>query len=111
IRNEFAGLSTCFVAGGGVTPAEDLDALMREAAATFDDAACDFGDVASLFFTSGTTGTPKGTAQTHFNVVSTLRDMMVSHRTRFAEEVYLCAVPLFTNFGLTVTLNLCLYTG
>lgn len=111
IRNEFAGLSACFVAGGGVTAAEDLDALMREAAGTFDDAACDFGDVASLFFTSGTTGTPKGTAQTHFNVVSTLRDMMVSHRTRFAEEVYLCAVPLFTNFGLTVTLNLCLFTG
>jgi long-chain acyl-CoA synthetase len=37
--------------------------------------------------------------------------MMVSHRTRYGDETYLCAVPLFTNFGLTVTLNLCLYTG
>ncbi|MBX3530216.1 MAG: AMP-binding protein [Rhizobiaceae bacterium] len=110
IRNEFAALETCLVAGGG-QGAEDLDAAMAKASPQFADVACDHRDVASLFFTSGTTGTPKGTAQTHFSLVSTLRDMMVSHRTKFGEEVYLCAVPLFTNFGLTVTLNLCLYTG
>jgi acyl-CoA synthetase (AMP-forming)/AMP-acid ligase II len=110
IRAEFTSLRACLVDGGG-DGADDLDALMAAAPAAFVDAACDFSDVASLFFTSGTTGTPKGTAQTHFNLTSTLRDMMTSHRTRFGEEVYLCAVPLFTNFGLTVTLNLCLYAG
>lgn len=111
IRGEFAGLAACLVAGGGVAAEDDLDAAMNAAPAVFADVACAFDDTASLFFTSGTTGTPKGTAQSHFNIASTLRDMMVSHRTRFGEEVYLCAVPLFTNFGLTVTLNLCLYTG
>ncbi len=110
IRSEFGSLATCLVAGGGAG-AEDVDALMAAAPETFDDVACDYQDVASLFFTSGTTGTPKGAAQTHFSVASTLRDMMASHRTRYGEEVYLCAVPLFTNFGLTVTLNLCVYTG
>ncbi|GIL01362.1 MAG: long-chain-fatty-acid--CoA ligase [Alphaproteobacteria bacterium] len=110
IRPEFPALAHCLVATpeGG---ADDLDALMAAAADTFDDALLDARDIACLFFTSGTTGAPKGTAQTHFAIVSTLRDMMVSHRTRFAGEVYLCAVPLFTNFGLNVTLNLCLYTG
>ncbi|MDF2812218.1 MAG: hypothetical protein K0S56_3249 [Microvirga sp.] len=110
IRDEFPELGACFVQGGG-QGAETLEVLMDAAEPSFADIACDHRDVACLFFTSGTTGTPKGIAQTHFSVLSTLRDMMVSHRTRFAEEVYLCAVPLFTNFGLTVTLNLCLYTG
>lgn len=110
IRGEFPDLRACFVQGGG-HGAESLQALMAAAEPSFADIVCDQSDVACLFFTSGTTGTPKGIAQTHFSVLSTLRDMMVSHRTRFGEEVYLCAVPLFTNFGLTVTLNLCLYTG
>ncbi|MDN2584346.1 AMP-binding protein [Aquibium sp. ELW1220] len=110
IRGEFPALETCLVAGG-TGSGGSLDDAMADASADFHDIACDFHDVASLFFTSGTTGTPKGTAQTHFSVTSTLRDMMVSHRARFGQEVYLCAVPLFTNFGLTVTLNLCLYIG
>jgi long-chain acyl-CoA synthetase len=113
IRAEFSTLETCLVADGRGPDGDggDLDALMASAPPDFADAACAFDDTASLFFTSGTTGTPKGTAQTHFNLLSTMRDMMVSHRTRYGQEVYLCAVPLFTNFGLTVTLNLCLYTG
>lgn len=110
IRTEFPALAEVLVAGGGVGT-EDLTTLMAKAPKTFEDVACNFSDVACLFFTSGTTGTPKGTAQTHFSLVSTYRDMMVSHRNRFGEEVYLCAVPLFTNFGLNVTLNLCCYGG
>lgn len=110
IRDEFSELRHCLVASGEAD-ADDLGTLMAEAPSTFDDAPCDINDICALFFTSGTTGAPKGAAQSQFNQSSTLRDMMVSHRTRFAEETYLCAVPLFTNFGLTVTLNLCLYTG
>ena len=109
IRDEFSRLEHCLVAGGNGD--DDLDRLMAEAEPQFDDVACAHSDIASLFFTSGTTGTPKGTAQSHFAILSTLRDMMVSHRSRYGREVYLCAVPLFTNFGLTVTLNLCLYAG
>lgn len=110
IRSEFPALEHCLVAGGQ-GESGDLAGAMAEAPDTFDDEICDVRDIACLFFTSGTTGTPKGTAQRHFNIVSTLRDMMVSHRNRFGTEVYVCAVPLFTNFGLNVTLNLCLYCG
>jgi acyl-CoA synthetase (AMP-forming)/AMP-acid ligase II len=111
IRSEFADLKAVLVSGGAADGDEDLDALMPAASSDFLDVACNFGDIASLFFTSGTTGAPKGIAQSHFSLVSSLRDMMVSHRTRYGREVFLCAVPLFTNFGLTVTLNLCLYMG
>ncbi|HWU64975.1 MAG TPA: AMP-binding protein [Ensifer sp.] len=109
IRSEFPGLAHCLVQGGG--GAEDLISLMHAQPGTFDDHVCDPRDIACLFFSSGTTGKSKGIAQTHFSIASTLRDMMVSHRNRFGREVYVCAVPLFTNFGLNVTLNLCLYGG
>jgi long-chain acyl-CoA synthetase len=111
IRDEFAGLRTCLVAGGPAQGAIDLDARCAAALDTFADADVDPSDVAAIFFTSGTTGTPKGTAQSHFNQCSSLRDMMVAHGTRYGTETYLCAVPLFTNYGLVVNLNLCMYTG
>ncbi len=101
IIGEFAGLKACLASGGPQEGALDLDALVKHASPEFEDAACSYGEIASLFFTSGTTGTPKGIAQTHFSTCSTLRDMMVSHRSRFGREIYLNAVPLFTNFGLT----------
>ena len=107
IRDEFLALTTWLVAG--TDDPDGLTALMSAAPEEFEDAVCNPDDVACLFFSSGTTGQPKGIAQTHFNILSSLRDMMVSHRNRFGEEIYLCAVPLFTNFGLNVTLNLCLY--
>ena len=107
IRDEFPMLEQCLVAGG----ADDLTALMDRAPATFENHVCDLSDVACLFFTSGTTGSPKGTAQSHFALASMLRDMFVAHRNRFGTEVYVCAVPLFVNFGMNVTLNLCLYGG
>ena len=107
IRSEFPELGSCLVAG----PGGDLDARMAKAPETFTDASPDPSDIACLFFSSGTTGMPKGIAQSHFAILSTLRDMFVSHRNQFGREVYLCAVPLFTNFGLNVTFNLCLFGG
>lgn len=111
IRAEFPALAHSLVAGGTADGALDLDTLMAAADDHFDDATNQMGDVAALFFSSGTTGAPKGILQSHFNHCSILRDMMVAHGSRYGQEVYLCAVPLFTNFGLTATLNLCMYTG
>jgi len=109
IAGEFAGLP--LLVAGAAAPGERLEARMAAAPESFENVPCRLQDTAALFFTSGTTGTPKGIAQSHFAHCSSLRDMMVSHRSRYGEEVYVCAVPLFTNFGLTVTLDLCLYLG
>jgi long-chain acyl-CoA synthetase len=42
---------------------------------------------------------------------STLRDMFVYNRFRWAQEVFLDALPLFNNFGATCKMNLCIYAG
>lgn len=110
LRPGFPGLAHAFVAGGG-EGAEDLETALAATPEGFDDPPHALSDPAALFFSSGTTGTPKGVLQSHFSQCSTLRDMMVAHGSRYGAEVYLCAVPLFTNFGLTATLNLCMYTG
>lgn len=99
------------VAGGAPPGALDLDAACAAAEPLLAPVPVRLADTAALFFSSGTTGTPKAIAQSHFALSSSWRDMMVAHAARHGEAVYLCAVPLFTNFGLNVHLNLCLYTG
>ncbi|MBI1773985.1 MAG: AMP-binding protein [Proteobacteria bacterium] len=99
------------VAGEARTGATRLDPLLAAAPEHFQSVDAGAEDIAALFFTSGTTGVPKGTMQTQFNQYSSLRDMMAFHQTQFGAEIYMCAVPLFTNYGMTVNLNLCMYAG
>ena len=68
-------------------------------------------DVANVFFTSGTTGTPKGAMQTHFAQYSALRDMMVFNRWRYGREVVYCALPLTNNMACTCMMNLAMFAG
>lgn len=90
--------------------AVDLDRLMARAPVTNPGRLLSFDDVATIFHTSGTTGVPKGAAQTHLNVVLGSRQMtsMVGYRT--ARERLFCALPLFNNFGSTAVMNLIVNT-
>ena len=110
-HNELETLRHILLAGASQPGAKTLEPLLEAASDQFETVDVAPEDAAALFFTSGTTGTPKGTIQTQFNQCASLRDMMAFHRTRFASEIYMCAVPLFTNYGMTVNLNLCMYTG
>ncbi len=93
IRDEFESLNACLIAG--TDDPDGLSALMTAAPNQFDDTVCNPDDVACLFFSSGTTGQPKGIAQTHFNILSSLRDMMVSHRNRFGGKKSISALYRF----------------
>lgn len=68
-------------------------------------------DVAAIFFTSGTTGLPKGAMQTHRSIYHAMRDTHAHHKMRWQQERFMCAVPLFNNFGATVILNGCIYAA
>lgn len=77
----------------------------------FEPVSVDPEDVAAIFFTSGTTGLPKGAMQTHRSIYHATRDTHSHQGLRWQQERFMCAVPLFNNFGATVMLNGCLYAA
>jgi long-chain acyl-CoA synthetase len=109
VQRELPYLKNILTFGG--EGAQSLEAAMAGYPATFDDTLCNLSDIASLFFTSGTTSAPKGTMQSHKALFTTLRDMSVYCSTPLAAEVYLCVLPLFNNFGTTCIMNAALFSG
>lgn len=97
--------------GGALEGGAALEPLLAAAPDQFADVQCEPGDTANLFFTSGTTGLPKGAMHSQLSQYSTLRDMTVYNRFRFGAEVFLDVLPLFNNFGATAKMNLCVFSG
>ncbi|MFO1195401.1 MAG: AMP-binding protein [Burkholderiaceae bacterium] len=111
VRARTPSLEHVLVAGARPDGALPLEDAMRAAADHVENVPCLPGDTACLFFTSGTTGQPKGAMQSQLSQHSTLRDMFVYNRFRWASEVFMDALPLFNNFGATCKMNLCIYSG
>jgi long-chain acyl-CoA synthetase len=69
-----------------------------------------FDDIASVIFTSGTTGRPKGATQTHRSILSNVYGCI--DKNKFSkEDNLLCALPLFNNFALNVVMMSCFTIG
>ncbi len=64
--------------------------------------------VATLIYSGGTTGGPKGAQLTHYNLVSNAIALNVWVKSREAEEVLLAVMPYFHSYGLTVGMNVCI---
>jgi long-chain acyl-CoA synthetase len=62
-------------------------------------------DAAVLFYTSGTTGRPKGATLTHFNLVMNAFTNAFTANHIVADDVMFGCLPLFHTFGQTVALN------
>ncbi|MEU5536098.1 long-chain fatty acid--CoA ligase [Streptomyces sp. NPDC020362] len=62
-------------------------------------------DPAVVFYTSGTTGVPKGAVLTHFNLVMNATVNAFDANDIRADDIALGALPLFHAFGQTVSLN------
>jgi len=110
-RRKQPTLQSLLVSGEAPAGETRLEPLMASAPATIDDVRCEPGDTACLFFTSGTTGQPKGAMHSQLSQHSTLRDMFVYNRFRFGREVFLDVLPIFNNFGATCKMNLGIYSG
>ncbi|MBY0509160.1 MAG: acyl--CoA ligase, partial [Rhodospirillaceae bacterium] len=111
VRPNFPTLKTVLTDGTSQAGETPLAELMAKAPEQVPHVPCMLSDIACMFFTSGTTGIPKGTMQTHKAICSSHRDMMAFHRTQFGQEIYYCAAPLFNNLGMNVTVNFTMYTG
>ncbi len=67
-------------------------------------------DLAALVYTSGTTGLPKGTMLTHFNIVSNV--IQVSQTFELSElDVAIIVLPLYHIYGLNVGMNQAIWLG
>ena len=62
-------------------------------------------DVAVVFYTSGTTGRPKGALLTHLNLVMNCMVNTFDIHDLRADDVVLGCLPLFHTFGQTVAMN------
>ncbi len=65
----------------------------------------DADDSAVVFYTSGTTGVPKGAVLSHFNLVMNATVNAFDANDIRPDDVALGALPLFHAFGQTVSLN------
>ncbi|NJC72537.1 long-chain fatty acid--CoA ligase [Planosporangium thailandense] len=62
-------------------------------------------DTAVVFYTSGTTGEPKGALLTHLNLVMNATVNAFDSHDTSADDVALGCLPLFHTFGQTVSMN------
>ncbi|REE97319.1 long-chain-fatty-acid--CoA ligase [Thermomonospora umbrina] len=62
-------------------------------------------DPAVIFYTSGTTGRPKGAVLSHFNLVMNATVNAFDANDARPDDVALGALPLFHTFGQTVSMN------
>ena len=110
-QKSIGSLKHILVSGAAPAGGTALEPLLASASDQCADVQCEPDDTACLFFTSGTTGLPKGAMHSQLSQHSTLRDMFVYNRFRFASEVFLDVLPVFNNFGATCKMNLCIYSG
>lgn len=67
-------------------------------------------DVATIIFSSGSEGRPKGVELTHFNLMGNIKQCE-SALNLVASDVFLGSLPMFHAFGFCVTTMLCMVEG
>lgn len=67
-------------------------------------------DVATIIFSSGSEGTPKGVELTHFNLMGNIKQCAGVLNVS-SEDVFLGLLPLFHAFGFSITTMLCMVEG
>src|ERR1700678_2628817 len=107
LRNVYT-TRTAAPAGSGT-----FDALLRYTQASLPEPESDSRlTLATLPYSSGTTGLPKGVMLSHYNLVANVYQTLGPNATTLVpDDVMLCFLPLYHIYGLTVALTLSLSLG
>jgi long-chain acyl-CoA synthetase len=84
---------------------ESFDALVAKGPARADIAPRDEHDLATILYTSGTTGRPKGVMLTHHNLLANAQNVWETSGARGRRETTLVVLPLAHSFGLGVLVS------
>ncbi|MFB0615791.1 long-chain fatty acid--CoA ligase [Streptomyces sp. AGS-58] len=85
--------------GPGPAGTVDLESAARDTAPIDDSAVREADDVAVVFYTSGTTGKPKGVMLTHRNILYNVERMVTTPYMFRSDDVLLGCLPLSHGFG------------
>ena len=110
MRPRLPGGERFIAIGGEAAGDEDYETALAGQPATPPDVAIEPDDLAWLFYTSGTTGRPKGAELTHANLLANA-EVAAGLVDLEPDTVALVALPLFHAFGMSIMHNAVLSVG
>ena len=94
IRSELKALNSIICIGKGKPGMLDYEEIMADASPEEPEVEIHEDDVMSIFYTSGTTGNPKGAMLTHRNILSNAQVICIENRVRFGDSFFIVS-PMY----------------